>query len=103
MQFLPNFIVFACGAPLPFGNLLKWLKYLLALLQKVIGHPFDHFAFRNLRIACNADHFSNIPLGELNSEKNKMEASLKFCLPSAVPIPMKAYPIIPLSGQSNLV
>jgi hypothetical protein len=48
MQFLPNFIVFACGAPLPlpFGNLLKGLKKLLALLQKVIGHPFDHFACR---------------------------------------------------------
>jgi hypothetical protein len=44
MQFLPNFIVFACGAPLPFGNLLKGLKLLLVLLQKVIGHPFDHFA-----------------------------------------------------------
>jgi hypothetical protein len=37
----------------------------------------------------NTDHFSNIPLGELNSEKNKMEASLKFCLPSAVSMPMK--------------
>jgi hypothetical protein len=41
MQFLPNLIAFACGAPLPFGNLLKGL---LAQLHKVIGHPFDHFA-----------------------------------------------------------
>jgi hypothetical protein len=58
---------------------------------------------RNPLIACNADHVRNIPLGELNSEKNKKEVSLKFCLPSAVSIPMKAYPTIPLSGQSNLV
>ena len=78
MQFLPNFTVFACGAPLPFGNLLKGLKQLLALLQKVIGHPFDHFAFRNLRIACNADHFSNIPLGELNSERKKNGGEFKI-------------------------
>ncbi len=41
---------------------------------------FWSICMRNLRIACNTDHFSNIPLGELNSEKNKMEASLKFCL-----------------------
>ncbi len=36
MQFLLNFTEFACGAPLPFGNLLKG--------QKVIGLPFKHFA-----------------------------------------------------------
>jgi hypothetical protein len=42
--------------------------------------PFWSLCIRNLRIACKADHFSNIPLGELNSEKNKMEASLKICL-----------------------
>jgi hypothetical protein len=44
MQFLPNFTEFACGAPLPFGNMLKGLKKLLMLLQKVIGLPFKHFA-----------------------------------------------------------
>jgi hypothetical protein len=54
---------------------------------------------RDPLIACNADHVSNIPLKELNSEKNKMEVSLKLCLPSAVSIPMKAYPTVPLSGQ----
>jgi hypothetical protein len=32
---------------------------------------------RNLRIACNADHVSNIPLGELYL-KLKMEASFKI-------------------------
>jgi hypothetical protein len=32
-----------------------------------------------------------------------MEASLKFCLASAVSITMKAYPTILLLGQSNLV
>jgi hypothetical protein len=50
---------------------------------------------RELRIACNADHVSNIPLEELNLEKlNKMEASLKLCLLSAISIPKKAYLII---------
>ncbi len=58
---------------------------------------------RNLRIACNADHISYIPLGELNLEKNKKVRSLKLCLPSAVSILMNDYPTIPLSGQSNLV
>jgi hypothetical protein len=57
----------------------------------------------HLRIACKADHGSNIPLGELNLEKNRMEANFKFCLLSAVSIPIKAYPTIPLSDQSNLV
>jgi hypothetical protein len=51
MQFLPYFTEFACGAPLPFGNLLKGLKQLLVLLQKVIGLLFKHFAcgIRKLR------------------------------------------------------
>jgi hypothetical protein len=44
MQFLLNFTEFACGAPLPFGNLLKGLKQLLVLLQKVIGFLFKHCA-----------------------------------------------------------
>jgi hypothetical protein len=44
MQFLFDFTEFACGAPLPFGNLLKGLKQLLVLLQKEIGFPFKHFA-----------------------------------------------------------
>jgi hypothetical protein len=44
MQFLPNFHDFSCGAQLPFGDLLKGLKLFLVLLQKIIGHPFDHFA-----------------------------------------------------------
>jgi hypothetical protein len=44
MQFLLNFTEIACGAPLPFGNLLKGLKQLLVLLQKVIGLLFKHFA-----------------------------------------------------------
>ncbi len=44
MQFLLNFTEFACGAPLPSSNLLKVLKQLLVLLQKVIGLPFKHFA-----------------------------------------------------------
>jgi hypothetical protein len=42
MQFLLNFTEFACGGPLPFGNLLKGLKQLLVLLQKVIGLPFKY-------------------------------------------------------------
>jgi hypothetical protein len=58
MEILLNFTEFACGGPLPFGNLLKGLKQLLVLLQQVIGLLFKHFA-------CKAYHFSNIPLGEL--------------------------------------
>jgi hypothetical protein len=103
MQFLLNFTEFACGAPLPFGNLLKRLKQLLVLLQKVIGLPFKALFTRNSRIACKADQFSNIPLGERNLEYNKIDVSLKFCLPSAIFILMKVYPAIPLSGRSNLV
>jgi hypothetical protein len=34
----------ACGAPLPFDSLLKGLKQLLVLWQKVICYPFDYFA-----------------------------------------------------------
>jgi hypothetical protein len=58
---------------------------------------------RILRIVCNADHVSNIPLGELSSEKKKkMEGSLKFYLPSAVSVPMKAYPTIPTFKKKSL-
>ncbi len=103
MQFLPNFIVFACGAPLPFGNLLKGLKELLALLQKVIGLPFDHFASGICELHATPIISAIYRWENLIQKKNKMEGSLKFCLPSAVSIPMKAYPTIPLSGQSNLV
>jgi hypothetical protein len=35
---------FACGASLPFTNLLKGLRQLVVLLQKVIGYPFEPFA-----------------------------------------------------------
>jgi hypothetical protein len=35
MQFVPNVIIFACGA---------LLSLLLVLLQMVIDHPFDRFA-----------------------------------------------------------
>ncbi len=38
---------FACGAPLPFAKLLKGLRQLVVLLQKVIGYPFDPFACGN--------------------------------------------------------
>jgi hypothetical protein len=44
MQFLLNFTEFACGSPLHFGNLLKGIKQILVLLQKVIGLPCKHFA-----------------------------------------------------------
>jgi hypothetical protein len=33
-----------CCAPLPFTNLLKGLRELVVLLQKVIGYPFEPFA-----------------------------------------------------------
>jgi hypothetical protein len=38
---------FACGAPLPFAKLLKGLRQLVVLLQKVISYPFDPFACGN--------------------------------------------------------
>jgi hypothetical protein len=36
-------------------------------------------------------------------KKLKNEGKLKLCLPSAVLIPIRAYPTIPLSSRSNLV
>jgi hypothetical protein len=58
---------------------------------------------RNLRIACNAENVGNILLGELNLKIQKWGQVLKLCLPSAVLIPMRANPTIPLSSRSNLV
>ena len=43
-QFLTNFSQIASGKPFPFDKLQKGLKYLLGLLQKVIGHPLVLFA-----------------------------------------------------------
>ena len=40
--------------------------------------PRMQICLRNPRIACSTNLLSNIPLGELNSEKNKIEASLKI-------------------------
>jgi hypothetical protein len=61
-----------------------------------------------LQIACgirelNADIVGNIPLGDLNLNFKKWRQVLKFCLPLAVIIPMRACSTIPLSGRSNLV
>jgi len=47
--------------------------------------------------------YRTIPLGELNLNFKKWRQVLKFCLPSAVIIPMRACSTIPLSGRSNLV
>jgi hypothetical protein len=58
--------------------------------------PFRANFMQNLRIACKADNGSNIPLGELNLKFKKCRHVLKFCLLSAVFIPMRAYPTIPL-------
>ncbi len=65
--------------------------------------PFGADCMRNLRIACNTDNVSNIPLRELNLKMKKYRQVLKLCLPSAVFIPMRAYRTIALSGRSNLV
>jgi hypothetical protein len=35
---------FGCGAPLPFTSLLKGLRQLVVLLQKVISYPLEPFA-----------------------------------------------------------
>jgi len=99
MQF--DWICMRCSITL--WQFAKGAQITFSAVAKGNRSPFWSLCMRNPLIACNADHVSNIPLGELNSEKNKMEVSLKFCLPSAVSIPMKAYPTIPLSGQSNPV
>ncbi len=65
--------------------------------------PFREDCMRNLRIACNPDNVSNIPLRGLNLKIKKYKQVLKLCLPPAVFIPMRAYRTIPLSGRSNLV
>jgi hypothetical protein len=80
--------------------LLKGLKKLLALLQKVIGHPFDHFAGGICEL-----HATPIILAIYRWEnliQKKKEASLKFCLPSAVFILTRAYPTIPLSAGATV-
>ncbi len=58
---------------------------------------------RNPRIACNADNVGNILQVEFNLNFKKWRQVLKFCLPSAVIIPMRACSTIPLSCRSNLV
>jgi hypothetical protein len=72
---------FAKGAQTTFGAVAKSNRSLF----------FKHFApgIREL-------HAKPIilALGELNLEYNKMAASLKFCLPSAVFILLKVYPTI---------
>jgi hypothetical protein len=65
--------------------------------------PFRANCMLNLRIACNADNVGNIPLGELYLKIKKWRQVLKLCLPSAVFLPMRTYPSVPLSGRSNLV
>ncbi len=65
--------------------------------------PFRANCMQNPRIACNGDNDSNIPLGDRNLKFTKWRQVLKFCLPSAVFIPMRACPTIPLLGRSNLV
>ncbi len=44
LQFLTNFSQIASGTPFPFDKFQKGLKYLLGLLQKVIGYPVVLFA-----------------------------------------------------------
>jgi hypothetical protein len=65
--------------------------------------PFRADCMRNLRIACNADNVSNIPLRGLTLKIKKYRQVLKLCLPSAVFIPMRAYRTMLISGRSNLV
>ncbi len=74
MQFLHNFTEFACCALLPIDNLL-----FLVLLQKVIGHPFDHFAcvIREL----HAKPIMSAIFRWKNFKIKKMEVNLKFYLP----------------------
>jgi hypothetical protein len=65
--------------------------------------PFGSLCMRNPRIACNADHVFQYT-AQINQIKiKKWRRHLKFIKPSAILILIKAYPTIPLSGQSNLV
>jgi len=93
----------ACGSQIPSCSLQKgrWLPF--GRVAKGNQIPFRADCMRNLRIACNADNVSNVPLRELNLTILKYRQVLKLCLPSPVFILMRAYLTIPLSGRSNLV
>jgi hypothetical protein len=93
------------GCSITLWQFAKRAQITFGAVAKCNWSPFGSLCMRNLRIACNADHVSNTVYRweNLIQKKNKIEASLKFCLPSAVSILTKAYPIIPLSGKSNLV
>jgi hypothetical protein len=74
-----SFLLFAKGSLIAFRAIAKGNQM-----------PFRANCRRNLRIACNADNFGNIPLGELNLKFKKWRQLLKFCLPSAVFITIRA-------------
>ncbi len=70
----------ACGSWFPSCSLQKgrWLP--LELLQKVPNQiPLRADCMRNLRIACNADNVSDIPLRKLNLKIRKCRQALKLC------------------------
>jgi hypothetical protein len=68
---------FACGAPLPFAKLLKGLRYLVELLQKVIGYPFDPFACGNRELHATQSMLAIYRWENFFSNK-KMAARLKI-------------------------
>jgi hypothetical protein len=76
---------------------IDWKSYLFK------SEPRLQIACGIHEIACNADNFGNIPLGELNLNFKKWRQVIKFCLPLAVIIPMRACSTMPLSDRSNLV
>ncbi len=78
--------------------MFHWLEKLLVQIRAPAAN-----CLRNPQFACSADNVGNIPLGEINLNFKKWRQVLKFCLPSAVIIPMRACSTIPLSGRSNLV
>ncbi len=94
MQFLPNFIVFACGAPLPFGNFLtKRPQITFGAVAK--GHPFDHFACGICDL--HAIYRWEILIQKKNGGEFKILFTIRgFCI-------YKGLPTIALPGQSYLV
>jgi hypothetical protein len=68
----------------------------LEQLQKLIKYPFEQIAWGICELHATFDNVSIISLGELNLKFEKCMQVLKLCLPSAVFIPMRACPTIPL-------
>jgi hypothetical protein len=70
MQFLQFFCI-CMWCSITLWQFAKRAQITFDVVAKGNRSPFGSLFMRNLRIACNADHVNNIPLGELNLEKKK--------------------------------